>query len=80
MDVGHIPNIAELWTDVTDQKWYNLPWSRDHERKNVNSIMYDYVCVHIHTGGSDIITNPSLLTKTQDAIKVFFDFKPVNTP
>ena len=43
MAVGHIPHIEELWTDVTGQNWYNLPWSRDHERKNVNSIMHDYV-------------------------------------
>ena len=80
MDVGHISNIAELWTDVTDQKWYNLPWSPDHERKNVNSIMHDYVCVHIHAGGSIFTTNPSLLTKTHDAIKVYFDFTRDTTP
>ena len=74
MAVGHIPHIEELWTDVTGQNWYNLPWSSDHERKNINSIMHDYVCVHIHAGASNITTNPSLLAKTQDAIKVQFYF------
>lgn len=80
MDVGHISRIGELWTDVTGINWYNLPWSSDHERKNVNSIMHDYVCVRIQAGGSTITTNPSLLTKTQDAIKVYFDFTRDTTP
>lgn len=80
MAVGHISHIEELFTDMTGLNWHNLPWSSDHERKNVNSIMHDYVCVHINADSPIVTTNPSLLTKTLDAIKVYFDFKREATP